>query len=108
VSGTAIEQSMIGTFRFLLHKNGPIAQPRGESRTHHLIMGLDTDLNRAMRNATFEVVNFIVARYGLRPSEAFSVASAAVDFTVSEAVDGVQVITALIPKSIFPDSLRGR
>ena len=108
VSGTAIEQSMIGTFRFKLHKNVAMAQPRGETPTHHLIMGLDTDLNRAMRNATFEVVNFLVARYGLRPSAAFSVASVAVDFTVSEAVDGVQVITALIPKSIFPDSLRGR
>jgi len=98
---------MIGTFRFVLHKTGAIAQPRGESPTHHLIMGLDTDLDRAMRNATFDVVNFLVARYGLRPAEAFSVASAAVDFTVGEAVNGVQVITALIPKSIFPDSLRG-
>ncbi len=108
VSGTAIEQSMIGTFRFVVHKNGAIAQPRGESPTHHLIMGLDIDLDRALRNATYEVVSFLVAHYGLRPSEAFSVASAAVDFTVSEAVDGVQVITALVPKSIFPDSLRGR
>lgn len=108
VSGTAIEQSMIGTFRFVVHKNGAIAQPRGESGTHHLIMGLDTDLDRAMRNATFEVVSFLVTHYGLRPAEAFSVASAAVDFTVSEAVDGVQVITALIPKAIFPDSVRGR
>lgn len=108
VSGTAIEQSMIGTFRFLVHKNGSITQPRGESPTHHLIMGLDVDLDRAMRNATFEVVSFLVAHYGLRPSAAFSVASAAVDFTVSEAVDGVQVITALVPKAIFPDSLRAR
>lgn len=108
VSGTAIEQSMIGTFRFRLHKNMALSQPRGETPTHYLIMGLDTDLNRAMRNATFEVVNFLVARYCLRPSAAFSVTSAGVDFTVSEAVDGVQVITALIPKSIFPDSLRRR
>jgi acetamidase/formamidase len=98
---------MIGTIRFVLHKTGAIAQPRGESPTHHLIMGLDTDLDRAMRNATFEVVSFLVNHYGLRPSEAFSVASAAVDFTISEAVDGVQVITALIPKAIFPDSARG-
>lgn len=101
VSGTAIEQSMIGTFRLLVHKGGTIAQPRGESPTHHLIMGLDTDLDRALRNATFEVVSFLVAHYGLRPSEAFSVASVAVDFTVSEAVDGVQVITAIVPKAIF-------
>lgn len=108
VSGTAIEQSMIGTFRFVVHKNTAITLPRGESPTHHLIMGLDTDLDRAMRNATYEVVRFLVAQYGLRPAEAFSVASAAVDFTVSEAVDGVQVVTALVPKAIFPDSMRRR
>jgi acetamidase/formamidase len=107
VSGTAIEQSMIGTFRLVLHKDGPITQPRGETPTHHLIMGLDLDLDRALRNATYEVVSFLVAEYGLRPSQAFSIASVAVDFTVSEAVDGVQLITALVPKSIFPDSLRG-
>lgn len=108
VSGTAIEQSMIGTFRFVLHKGARIGQPRGETPTHHLIMGLDRDLDRALRNATFEVVSFLVDHYGLRPSEAFSVASVAVDFTVSEAVDGVQVITALVPKAILPDSLRDR
>jgi acetamidase/formamidase len=108
VSGTAIEQSMIGTFRFVLHKNGPISQPRGESPTHHMVMGLDRDLDRALRNATYEVVRFLVAEYRLRTSEAYSVASAAVDFSVSEAVDGVQLVTALIPKSIFPDSLRRR
>jgi acetamidase/formamidase len=107
VSGTAIEQSMIGTFRLVLHKGASITQPRGETPTHHLIMGLDLDLNRALRNATYEVVSFLMAEYGLRPAEAFSVASVAVDFTVSEAVDGIQVITALVPKSIFPDSLRG-
>lgn len=108
VSGTAIEQSMIGTFRFVVHKDGAIAQPRGESGTHHLIMGLDIDLDRAMRNATFEAVSFLVTHYGLRPSEAFSVASGAVDFTVSEAVDEVQVVTALVPKAIFPKSVRDR
>ncbi len=108
VSGTAIEQSMIGTFRFVLHKGKSITQPRGETPTHHLIMGLDRDLDRALRNATYEVVRFLVSHYGLRPSEAFSVASVAVDFTVSEAVDGVQVITASVPKAIFPDSVRNR
>lgn len=108
VSGNAIEQSMIGTFRFLVHEDVDIELPRGETPTHHLIMGLDTDLDRAMRNATYEVVDFLVTHEGLRPSEAFSLASVAVDFTVSEAVDEVQVITALVPKAIFPDSTRGR
>lgn len=108
VSGTAIEQSMTGTFRFVVHKGAAPAQPRGETPSHHLIMGLDLDLNRALRNATYEVVSFLVARYGLRPAEAFSVASTAVDFTISEAVDRVQVVTGMVPKAIFPDSMGSR
>lgn len=107
VSGTAIEQSMIGTFRFVIHEDMGISSPRGETPSHHLILGLDTDLDRALRNATYEVVSFIGERYGLRPAEAFSVASVAVDFTVSEAVDEIQVITGLVPKGIFPDRTDG-
>ncbi len=104
VSGLAIEQSMVGVFRFVLHKNIEISGPRGETVTHHLVMGIDVDLDRALRKATENVIDFLVDRYEIRPSEAFSIASVAVDFTISEAVDGTQVITALIPKSIFPDS----
>jgi acetamidase/formamidase len=52
VSGTAIEQSMTGIFRFVVHKNADIRIPRGETPTHHLVMGLDTDLDRAMRNTS--------------------------------------------------------
>ena len=102
VSGTAIEQSLIGTFRFIVHKDAAITLPRGETDTHWLIMGIDLDLDRAMRNASYEVVRFLVEEKGLRPSVAFSVASVAVDFTVSEVVDETQVVTALIPKDIFP------
>ena len=102
VSGLAIEQSMLGVFRFILHKNLETKGPRAETATHHLIMGIDVDLDRALRKATENVVDFIVLRYKIRPSEAFSIASVAVDFTISEAVDGTQVVTAFVPKSIFP------
>jgi acetamidase/formamidase len=108
VSGTAIEQSMIGVFRFLVHKSEPIQKPRGETPTHYLIIGMDTDLDRALRNATYEVVDYLVTRWGLRPSEAFSITSTAVDFTISEAVDEVQVVTALVPKTVIRSRSNGR
>ena len=101
VSGKAIEQSMVGVFRFVLHKARTIEGPWAETADHHLVMGIDVDLDRALRKATENVVEFLVDLYGIRPSEAFSIASVAVDFTISEAVDGTQVVTAFIPKSIF-------
>jgi len=101
VSGTAIEQSMVGVFRFILHKDVTIQGPRGETPAHYLIMGIDMDLDRALRKATKNVVDFLVSHYDLQPAEAFSIASVVVDFTISEAVNDTQVVTALVPKSIF-------
>ena len=101
VSGTAIEQSLAGVFRFVVHKGVEISGPRAETDTHYMIMGIDLDLDRATRHATWEVVDFLVKEKGLTPAEALSLASIAVDFRVSEVVDLTQVVTGYIPKGIF-------
>ena len=101
VSGTAIEQSLTGTFRFVLHKGRSIDGPRAETETHHILMGIDLDLDRALRKAVVEVVDFLVETEGLTRSSAFSLASIAVDFRVAEAVDLTQVVSAFIPKRVF-------
>ena len=101
VSGTAIEQSLSAVFRFVVHKNVHLAGPRAETDTHYLLMGIDLDLDRATRHATWEVVDFLVKEKGLTPDKALSLASIAVDFRVSEVVDLTQVVTGFIPKSIF-------
>jgi acetamidase/formamidase len=101
VSGTAIEHSLSGVFRFVLHKGMTIEWPRAEDRTHYLLMGIDHDLDRAMRFATLEVVKFLVEDKGLTPAKAFSLASIGVDFHAAEVVDGTQLIVGKIPKEIF-------
>lgn len=101
VSGNALEQSLTGVFRFVLHKGMKIDGPRAETPTHYVMMGIDRDLNRAMRMATLEVVDFLVKEKGMTPAKAFSLASVAVDFRVSEAVDDTQNVAGYIPKNIF-------
>lgn len=101
VSGNALEQSLTGVFRFVVRKGQPLAMPRAETPTHWIAMGMDVDLNRAMRQATIEAVNFLVAEKGLARDKAFSLASIAVDFHVAEAVDQVQLVAARIPKHLF-------
>ena len=101
VSGTAIEQSLTGRFRFLLHKDRNLTAPRAETHTHYILMGIDLDLDRALQRAVEEVVAFLVAEHGLSPAQALSLASIAVDFHVAEAVDLTQVVTGLVPKSLF-------
>ena len=102
VSGNALEQSLTGVFRFMLHKGKTITAPRAETPTHYIMMGIDSDLDRAMRMATLEVVDFLVKEKGLTPAKAFSLASLAVDFRVAEAVDDTQNVAGYIPKSLFP------
>jgi acetamidase/formamidase len=102
VSGNALEQSLTGVFRFAVHKGRAIAAPRAETPTHYIAMGIDVDLDRAMRQAVLETVGFLVQEKGMTPATAFSLASLAVDFQVAEAVDLAQLVSAKIPKSVFP------
>ena len=102
VSGTAIEQSLTGVFRFVVHEGVSISGPRAETATHWIMMGIDLDLDRALQKAVREVIDFLVAEKGLTPDKAFSLASIAVDFHIAEAVDLTQLVTGMIPKSLFP------
>jgi acetamidase/formamidase len=102
VSGTAIEQSLEGVFRFVVHEGRSIAGPRAETSTHWIMMGIDLDLDRALQKAVREVIDFLVSEKGLTPDKAFSLASIAVDFQIGEAVDLTQLVAGMIPKSLFP------
>ena len=101
VSGTAIEQSLTGVFRFVVHKGRSLSGPRAETSTHWIMMGIDLDLDRALQKAVREVIDFLVSERGLTPDKAFSLASIAVDFQIGEAVDLTQLVAGMIPKSLF-------
>jgi acetamidase/formamidase len=103
VNGTAIEASLTGTFQFVVHKGAgkSMRWPRAEDAAHYYAMGMDLDLNVAMRHATRETVEFLVENFGLSVADAYSLASIAVDFRVAEAVDAVQMVYGMIPKKLF-------
>ncbi|MBV9521652.1 MAG: acetamidase/formamidase family protein, partial [Alphaproteobacteria bacterium] len=99
---TAIETSLTGTFRFELIKGGrPLAWPRAETPTHWITLGLHEDLNEAMRMAIRETIDFLSTEKGLSREDAYALASIAVDFEVTQVVDGVKGIHGMIPKDIF-------
>ena len=101
VNGTALEHSLTGTFRFVLHKQQREAAPRAETPTHYVMMGIDVDLDRAMKLATVRVVDFLVKEKKLTAADAYALASIACDFHIAEAVDLTQVVVGKIPKSLF-------
>jgi acetamidase/formamidase len=101
VSGVAIETALTLTAKFIVHKGKSLKVLRAETPTHFIAVGLDKDLNKAMKNALAEAVAFISEELGFTFNQALSIASTAVDFEVSQVVDQTQGVHAMIPKAIF-------
>jgi len=101
VNLTAIETSLTGTFRLELLKQKFWPLPRAETATHWITMGLHESLDEAMRIAVRETIKFLGEMHGLDPADAYALASVAVDFEVTQNVDGVKGIHGMIPKAIF-------
>jgi acetamidase/formamidase len=102
VDGSAVETGLRGRFRFIVRKDMKITWPRAETPTHWIVMGLDPNLEEAMKIAVRETIAFITGRFPkLSREEAYMIASIAVDYHVTQAVDGTKGIHGMIPKSIF-------
>lgn len=106
VSGNAIEASLTATLEFIVHKGEGAAMkaPRAEDADSYYVMGMDTDLDVAMKNAVLETIDFLVAKKGVSTSDAYSIASVAVDYGVAEAVDHNLIIYGKISKAMFKDA----
>ena len=98
---SAVETSLKGEIQVVLHKGRRLTSPRAETPTHFITMGLHADLDEAVRIATREMLDFLVATKGLSRDDAYMLASAAMDLVVTQAVDGTKGIHALMPKAIF-------
>ena len=128
ISGTALECSLTGEIRVILHKrnetqktflNG-LSSPLIETPTDWLLHGFSytnylrelgrnaqsevfkrSSLNRALRSAFRATRKFLMERYGLDEDEAISLISVAVDFGITQVADGNWGIHAKISKAIF-------
>jgi acetamidase/formamidase len=98
---TALETSLTGTLRFFVRKGARLKWPRAETPTHYIAMGIDKDLDEAMKIAVREAVDLIVAERKLDRDDAYMLCSVAVDFHVTQVVDGTKGVHAMIPKAIF-------
>ncbi len=126
--GTAIECSLTGTFQLILHKKASLAHSaldgldfplletpdewclHGFSYANYLQeLGKDaqsdiykkSSIDLALRDAFRKMRRFLMTTKGLTEDEAISLMSVAVDFGVTQVVDGNWGIHALIKKSLF-------
>ena len=128
LSGTAIECSMTGTFEVVLHKKAdhagrPFADltyPLIETETDWVLTGFShpnylaefgakgqsevyakSSLDLAMKDAFRKVRRFLMNTRGLSEDEAIALISAAVDFGVTQVVDGNWGVHAVLSKRVF-------
>ncbi len=101
---SAIETNLRGRFQFVVRKDMKLVWPRAETPTHWIVMGLNPKLDDAMKIAVRETISFITQRFPkLSREEAYAIASVAVDYHVTQVVDGTVGVHGMIPKAIFHD-----
>src|SRR5579883_1400309 len=126
--GTAIECSLTGTFQLILHKKASLAgtslaelnYPLLETQDEWVLHGFSypnylaelgdkaqsliyekSSVDLAMRDAFRKTRHFLMNTKGLTEDEAISLCSVAVDFAVTQVVDGNWGVHAIIKKAIF-------
>ncbi|RZK98526.1 MAG: acetamidase [Methylobacterium sp.] len=127
--GTAIECSLTGTFQFILHKKADLPGTALETLDFPMIETADdwvlsgfsypnyladlgpdaqnaifarSSIDLAMRDAFRKMRQFLMHGHGLTEDEAISLMSVAVDFGITQVVDGNWGVHAIVKKSIFP------
>jgi acetamidase/formamidase len=126
--GTAIECSLTGTFQLILHKAADLSGtpletvdfPMIETRDEWVLQGFSypnyladlgasaqsdifqkSSVDLAMRDAFRKMRRFLMTAKGLTEDEAISLMSIAVDFGVTQVVDGNWGVHAIIKKALF-------
>lgn len=113
VALTALEGSLRGTVRLTVLKKGSSAIPGGkkenfdfcfaETEDYWIPIGLNMDLDEAMKQSVRESINFISSQTGISRKIAYAYLSGTTDYEVSQAVDKTKGIHALVVKRDFKE-----
>ena len=107
ISLTALETRMQEMrIQVMLHKQKNFSWPIAETPTHWIALGLDKDLNVAMTLAARNAIAFLVTHANLTSLDAYALCSIAASFRVTQVVDIVRGVHAMIPKSLFTPELQ--
>ena len=104
------EAPLRGTFRLTLLKKGSRAipggrgtldMPFGENADFWMPVGLNADLDEAMKQAVRQAIIFLAGEHGMARAVAYAYMSAATDYVVSQVVDKTKGVHARIVKAHF-------
>jgi acetamidase/formamidase len=131
LDGTGIETSITGRFKISVIKAADFNEwqkvldfPLGETKDSFIVHGFtETDyletfadnpgdifgassIDKAMKNAYTQTRKFLMNAYGVTEIEANSLITQAVDFAMTQLVDGNWGVHSVIPKAVFEAGLK--
>jgi acetamidase/formamidase len=101
VDMTALETALRGRLQFIVRKDMKTDWPRGETRTHWIAMGADSNLTMATRIAIREAIDLLVDVKKMTRDDAYMLISVGCEVRVTQLVDGTMGMHVMIPKSLF-------
>ncbi len=82
---------------FVLHEDMRITTPRARTQEGWLTLGFDEDLDEAAYIALDAMLGLLGEQFGMERGEALAMASVAVDLRVTQIVNGVKGVHAVLP-----------
>lgn len=105
VDGAAVETGMDRLELTLTACKGlAIERPRAENGAHLMFLAFDEDLDEAALVATRDAMIWLRDARGLSWDDAYNLASLALDLRISQVVDGLKGVHAMLPKRVFVDA----
>lgn len=98
---TALETALRGRLQFIVRKDMKLTWPRGETRTHWIAMGTDSNLTIATKTAVRQAIVLLGDVKGMTREDAYQLVSTACDVRITQLVDGTMGAHVMIPKALF-------
>ena len=102
IVGSGLETTMDVALQFDLIKGQRIAWPRFEDATHIMVAGSARPLIDALRIASVELIEWLVADYGFDRMDAYQIVSQGGVLRVANVVDPIYTVMAKFPKASLP------
>lgn len=101
VDVTALETALRGRLQLVVRKDMQLAWPRGETATHWIAMGADSNLTTATKIAVREAIALLAGVKGMSREDAYMLVSTGCDVRITQLVDGTMGAHVMIPKRLF-------
>lgn len=98
---TAIETALTGTFGFVLRDDLSYTNPRAETPTHIITMGVHEDLDRCAEMALRDMIAWIVDRAGISREDAYMLCSLAGDLRITQTVNSNKGVHMMMERALL-------